>query len=237
MASQQPVRQYRYFEFVMVAFVVVLVCSNLIGPAKAAQVDLPLIGAITFGAGVLFFPISYVFGDILTEVYGYSRARRVIWSGFAALFFAAIMAAVVVALPPAPGWPNQQVYEVAFGNTWRIALASMIAYFCGEFVNSFVLAKMKVATQGKYMGARFVGSTVAGEAVDSALFYPLAFYNSGIMPNELVITLVFSQFITKTLVEIAFLPVTYRVVAFLKRAENEDHFDRKTDFNPFKLKA
>jgi uncharacterized integral membrane protein (TIGR00697 family) len=237
MASQQPVRQYRYFEFVMVAFVVVLVCSNLIGPAKAAQVDLPLIGAITFGAGVLFFPISYVFGDILTEVYGYSRARRVIWSGFAALFFAAIMAAVVVALPPAPGWPNQQVYEVAFGNTWRIALASMIAYFCGEFVNSFVLAKMKVATQGKYMGARFVGSTVAGEAVDSALFYPLAFYNSGIMPNELVITLVFSQFITKTLVEIAFLPVTNRVVAFLKRAENEDHFDRKTDFNPFKLKA
>ena len=237
MASQQPVRQYRYFEFVMVAFVVVLVCSNLIGPAKAAQIDLPLIGAVTFGAGVLFFPISYVFGDILTEVYGYSRARRVIWSGFAALFFAAIMAAVVVALPPAPGWPNQQVYEIAFGNTWRIALASMIAYFCGEFVNSFVLAKMKVATEGRYMGARFVGSTVAGEAVDSALFYPLAFYNSGIMPNDLVFTLVISQFITKTLVEICFLPVTFRVVAFLKRAENEDHYDRKTDFNPFKVEV
>ena len=145
------------------------------------------------------------------------------------------MAAVIVALPPAPNWPNQKVYEIAFGNTWRIALASMFAYFCGEFVNSFVLAKMKVATEGKYMGARFVSSTVAGEAVDSALFYPLAFYNSGIMPNELVITLVFSQFITKTLVEIAFLPITYRVVAFLKRAENEDHYDRNTDFNPFKL--
>jgi uncharacterized integral membrane protein (TIGR00697 family) len=232
---QQPARQYRYFEFVMVAFVVVLVCSNLIGPAKAAQIELWWIGPVTFGAGVLFFPISFVFGDILTEVYGYSRARRVIWSGFAALLFAAFMATVVVALPPAPNWPNQKVYEIAFGNTWRIALASMFAYFCGEFVNSYVLAKMKVATNGRFMGARFVGSTVAGEAVDSALFYPLAFYNSGIMPNELVITLVFSQFITKTLVEIAFLPITYRIVAFLKRAEQEDYYDRNTDFNPFKV--
>jgi queuosine precursor transporter len=235
--TEQPARRYRYYEFVMVAFVVVLVCSNLIGPAKAAQIDLPLIGAVTFGAGVLFFPISYVFGDVLTEVYGYSRARRVIWAGFAALAFAAVMAAVIVALPPAPTWPNQKVYEIAFGNTWRIALASMLAYFCGEFVNSFVLAKMKVWTQGRYQGARFVGSTVAGEAVDSALFYPLAFYDSGIMPNELVITLVFSQFIAKTLVEIAFLPLTYRVVAFLKRAENEDHYDRNTNFNPFKIET
>jgi uncharacterized integral membrane protein (TIGR00697 family) len=232
---QQPARQYRYFEFVMVAFVVVLVCSNLIGPAKAAQIELWWIGPVTFGAGVLFFPISFVFGDILTEVYGYSRARRVIWSGFAALLFAAFMATVVVALPPAPKWPNQKVYEIAFGNTWRIALASMFAYFCVEFVNSYVLAKMKVATNGRFMGARFVGSTVAGEAVDSALFYPLAFYNSGIMPNELVITLVFSQFITKTLVEVAFLPITYRIVAFLKRAEQEDYYDRNTDFNPFKV--
>ena len=231
---QQP-RQYRYFEFVMVAFVVVLVCSNLIGPAKAAQVDLPLIGAVTFGAGVLYFPISYVFGDILTEVYGYDRARRVIWAGFGGLMFAAVMAAVVVALPPAPGWPNQTVYEIAFGNTWRVAVASMVAYFCGEFVNSFVLAKMKVWTGGRFMGARFVGSTVAGEAVDSALFYPLAFYNSGLMPNELVLTLVYSQFITKTLVEVALLPVTYRVVAFLKSAENEDYYDRNTSFSPFKL--
>jgi len=233
----QPVRRFRYFEFVMVAFVVVLVCSNLIGPAKAAQVQLPWWGPVTFGAGVLFFPISYVFGDILTEVYGYSRARRVIWSGFAALLFAAVMASVVVALPHAPNWPNQAAYEIAFGNTWRIALASMFAYFCGEFVNSFVLAKMKVATNGRYQGARFVGSTIAGEAVDSALFYPLAFYNSGIMPNELVITLAYTQFVTKTLVEIAFLPVTYRIVAFLKRAENEDYYDRDTDFNPFKIET
>ncbi len=228
---------YRYFDLVMVAFVVVLVCSNLIGPAKAATLDLPFVGAVTFGAGVLFFPVSYIFGDILTEVYGYDRARRVIWTGFAALVFAAIMAAVVVALPPAPAWPNQKVYEIAFGNTWRIAGASMFAYFCGEFVNSFVLAKMKVASEGRNMRTRFVASTVAGEAVDSTLFYPLAFYNSGIMPNELVMTLVLSQFVTKTLVEIAFLPMTTRIVTALKRVENEDHFDRDTDFNPFKVRV
>ena len=230
-------RTYKYFDFVMFAFVVVLVCSNLIGPAKAAQIDLPLIGAVTFGAGVLFFPISYIFGDILTEVYGYSRARRVIWTGFAALAFAALMAAVVVALPPAPTWENQKVYEIAFGNTWRIAGASMIAYFCGEFVNSYVLAKMKIATEGRYVRTRFVASTVAGEAVDSTIFYPLAFWNSGIMPNELVLTLVVSQFVTKTFVEIAFLPVTTRIVTALKKAENEDHYDRDTDFNPFTLKV
>lgn len=230
-------RNFRYFDLVMAAFVTVLICSNLIGPAKAAQIELPLLGAVTFGAGVLFFPISYIFGDVLTEVYGYSRARKVIWAGFAALMFAAVMAAVVVALPPAPGWPNQKVYEIAYGNTWRIVAASMIAYFCGEFVNSYVLAKMKVRDEGRRMWARFVGSTIAGEAVDSLLFYPLAFWDSGIMPNELVMTLVVSQFVTKTAVEIVFLPVTYRVVEFLKRAEHEDHYDRDTDFNPFHLES
>ena len=230
-------RTYRYFDIVMVAFVVVLICSNLIGPAKAATLTLPIFGPVTFGAGVLFFPISYIFGDILTEIYGYARARRVIWTGFAALIFAAVMATVVVALPPAPTWPNQHVYEIAFGNTWRIAGASMIAYFCGEFVNSYVLAKMKVASEGRHITWRFVASTIAGEAVDSLMFYPLAFYNSGIMPNELVLTLMISQFVAKTLVEICFLPLTVRIVAALKRAENEDYYDRTTDFNPFKLEA
>ena len=230
-----PQRTYRYYDLVMVAFVVVLVCSNLIGPAKAAQINLPLIGPVTFGAGVLFFPISYIFGDVLTEVYGYGRDRRVIWAGFAALVFASIMAAVVVALPPAPTWPNQKVYEIAFGNTWRIAGASMLAFVCGSFVNSYVLAKMKVASEGARMRTRFVASTIAGEAVDSAMFYPLAFYNSGIMPNELVVTLMLSQFVAKTAVEVVMLPVTTRVVGALKRAESEDHFDRDTDFNPFRL--
>ncbi|MDX2309426.1 MAG: queuosine precursor transporter [Hyphomicrobium sp.] len=234
--GSQP-RTYRYYDLVMVAFVVVLVCSNLIGPAKAAQLDLPLIGAITFGAGVVFFPISYIFGDILTEVYGYGRDRRVIWAGFAALAFASLMAAVVVALPPAPGWPNQAAYEIAYGNTWRVAGASMIAFVCGSFVNAFVLAKMKVWNAGQYMRTRFVASTVAGELVDSALFYPLAFWNSGIMPNELVMTLVVSQFVAKTLVEVVFLPVTVPIVRALKAAENEDYYDRATDFNPFSIKS
>ena len=230
-------RSYRYYEFVLVAFVTVLVCSNLIGPAKIAQVDLPLVGALTFGAGVLFFPISYVFGDILTEVYGYARARRVIWCGFGALAFASFMASVVVALPPAPFWQHQGAYEIAFGSTWRIVGASMIAYFCGEFVNSFVLAKMKIATAGRWLWTRTIGSTIAGEAVDSALFYPLAFYGSGIIQNDKLPIVMLAQFVFKVGVEVAFTPITYKIVGALKRAEHEDYYDRDTDFTPFTLKA
>src|SRR5687767_5154590 len=228
---------YRYYEFVLVAFVTVLVCSNLIGPAKVAQIDLPMIGAFTFGAGVLFFPISYVFGDILTEVYGYARARRVIWCGFGALAFASLMAAVVVALPPAPFWQHQAAYEIAFGSTWRIVGASIIAYFCGEFVNSFVLAKMKIATAGRWLWTRTIGSTIFGEAVDSALFYPLAFYGSGIIPNDKLPLVMLAQFVLKVGVEVVFTPVTYKIVGALKKAEREDYYDRNTDFSPFTLKA
>jgi uncharacterized integral membrane protein (TIGR00697 family) len=230
-------RQYRYYEFVMAAFVTVLICSNLIGPAKIAHLTLPVAGDVIFGAGVLFFPISYVFGDVLTEVYGYARSRRVIWAGFGALAFAALMAAVVVALPPAPQWKNQPAYEIAFGSTWRIAAASMIAYFAGEFVNSFVLAKMKIATEGRWLWSRFVGSTIFGEGVDSLIFYPLAFYGSGIIPNELLPRVMLSQFVAKVGVEIVFMPVTYRIVGFLKRAEREDYYDRDTRFTPFSLKV
>lgn len=230
-------RNYRYYEFVLVAFVTVLVCSNLIGPAKIAQIDLPLVGVLTFGAGVLFFPISYVFGDILTEVYGYARARRVIWCGFGALAFASFMATVVVALPPAPFWQHQGAYEVAFGSTWRIVGASMIAYFCGEFVNSFVLAKMKIATRGRWLWSRTIGSTLAGEAVDSALFYPLAFYGSGIIPDDKLPIVMLAQFVFKVAVEVAFTPITYKIVGVLKRAEQEDYYDRDTNFTPFTLKA
>jgi len=230
-------RSYRYYEFVMAAFVTVLICSNLIGPAKIAQLELPLLGTIVLGAGALFFPISYVFGDILTEVYGYSRARRVIWAGFAGLGFASFMAAMVVALPPAPFWRHQAAYEVAFGSTWRIVAASMIAYFCGEFVNSYTLAKMKILTAGKWLWTRTIGSTIVGEAVDSALFYPLAFYGSGIIPNDKLPLVMLAQFVAKVSVEVVFTPVTYKVVGWLKRAESEDYYDRKTDFNPFSLKA
>ena len=231
-----PQRQYRYYDLVMVAFVTVLICSNLIGPAKIAQLDLPVLGVVTFGAGVLFFPISYVFGDILTEVYGYDRARKVIWAGFAGLIFASVMATIVVALPPAPFWNHQAAYEIAFGSAWRIVLASMIAYFCGEFVNSFVLAKMKVLTQGRWLWSRTIGSTIAGEAVDSALFYPLAFYGTGIIPDDKLPLVMVAQFVAKVGVEVAFTPLTYRIVNALKRAEQEDYYDRTTNFNPFVLK-
>jgi len=231
-ASRRP---YRYFEFVMAAFVVILVCSNLIGPAKIAQLDLPIVGAVTFGAGVLFFPISYVFGDVLTEVYGYARSRRVIWAGFGGLAFASIMASVVVALPPAPFWQHQAAYEIAFGSAWRVALASMVAYFCGEFVNSYVLAKMKIATEGRWLWTRTIGSTIFGEGVDSLLFYPLAFYGSGIIPDDKLPMVMLAQFIAKVGVEAVFTPVTYAVVGFLKRAEDEDYYDRRTRFTPFTL--
>ena len=233
--STHHARQYRYYDLVMAAFVCVLICSNLIGPAKISQIDLPYLGTVTFGAGVLFFPISYVFGDILTEVYGYARARKVIWAGFTGLGFASFMAAVVVALPPAPFWHNQPAYEIAFGSTWRIVLASMCAYFCGEFVNSYVLAKMKILTAGRWLWTRTIGSTIFGEAVDSSLFYPLAFYGSGIIPNDKLPLVMLSQFVIKVAVEVVFTPVTYKIVNALKRAEREDYYDRDTDFNPFSL--
>ncbi len=230
-------RSFRYYDLVMVAFVTVLVCSNLIGPAKIAQLDAPLLGVLTFGAGVLFFPISYVFGDVLTEVYGYARSRRVIWAGFAALAFASLMAWVIVQLPPAPFWHNQPAYEVAFGSTWRIALASLIAFLCGELVNSYVLAKMKIWTAGRRLWTRTIGSTIFGEGVDSLLFYPLAFYGSGIIPDDKLPLVMVAQFFTKVGVEIVFTPVTYKIIAWLKAAEQEDYYDRNTDFNPFTLKT
>jgi len=234
--SIQPARPYRYYDLVMACFVTVLICSNLIGPAKIAQITLPYLGAVSFGAGVLFFPISYVFGDILTEVYGYARARKVIWAGFAGLGFASFMAAVVVALPAAPFWHHQSAYEIAFGSTWRIVLASMCAYFCGEFVNSYVLAKMKILTRGKWLWTRTIGSTIFGEAVDSALFYPLAFYGTGLIPDDKLPLVMLSQFVAKVAVEVLFTPLTYKVVKMLKRAEREDYYDWDTDFTPFSLK-
>ena len=227
---------FRYYDFVMVAFVTVLLCSNLIGAAKAAQVELAFFGTVTFGAGVLFFPISYIFGDVLTEVYGYGRDRRVIWAGFAALTFAALMSWVVLALQPAAD-PFNQTYqahlEAVFGNTPRIIAGSIIAFWCGSFVNSFVMAKMKVAMQGRALWMRTIGSTICGELVDSSLFYVIAFY--GIWSNSQLVKVILAQYILKTTWEIIMTPFTYKVVAFLKRKENEDYFDTNTNFNPFHL--
>jgi uncharacterized integral membrane protein (TIGR00697 family) len=214
----------------MASFVTVLLCANLIGASKLATVF-----GYTFGAGVLFFPISYVFGDILTEVYGYARARKVVWAGFGALLFASLMSAVVLAFPPAPGWPHQAAFETVFGNTPRIALASLVAYFAGEFTNSFVLAKMKVAMQGRHLYARTIGSTIAGEAVDSLIFYPLAFL--GVWTPAQVLAVMISNYAIKVLWEAVMTPFTYKIVGFLKRAEDEDYYDRDTDFTPFSLSA
>ncbi|MBX9675604.1 MAG: queuosine precursor transporter [Methylotenera sp.] len=227
--------QYKYYDFIMAAFVTVLVCSNLIGPAKVTQVDAPLLGTLTFGAGVLFFPISFIFGDILTEVYGYSASRRVIWAGFAGLAFASLMAWMIVALPPAPFWNNQHEYEVAFGSTWRISLAGLVAFAVGEFVNSFIMAKMKLIAAGKRLWQRTITSTIFGEAIDTVLFVPLAFWNTGIIPNDKIPLIIGAQIVAKIAVEVAFTPAVYKIVAFLKRAENEDYYDKHTDFNPFKL--
>lgn len=223
-------RQYRYYEFVMAAFVCVLLCSNLIGASKVASV-----GNFAFGAGVLFFPISYIFGDVLTEVYGYARARRVVWAGFGAMIFASFMSYVVLALPPAEGWPHQAAFETVFAATPRIVIGSLIAFFCGELCNSFVLAKLKIATNGKYLWLRTIGSTIVGEGVDSLLFYPIAFY--GIWETDLVVKVMLSNYCIKVGWEAVITPFTYIVVNWLKRAEGEDYFDRQTDFNPFTLKT
>jgi uncharacterized integral membrane protein (TIGR00697 family) len=253
-------REYRYYDFVMAAYVCILLCSNLIGPAKETSIQIPLFNSlyrwcstwsvctgpatgathgtitITFLSGVLFFPISYIFGDILTEVYGYGRDRRVVWAGFGALIFASIMAAVVVHLPPSESsLANQAAVEAIFGNTPRIVLASITAFLCGTFVNSYVLAKMKIWTRGRWLWTRIVGSTLCGELVDSVIFYFVAFY--GRMPGTHLVAIMFTQYALKSAWEIVAAPLTYRVVAFLKRAENEDYYDIHTNFTPFSLKA
>lgn len=234
----RPVGQYRYYDFVMAAFVAILLCSNIIGAAKAAQVTLPVFGTVTFGAGILFFPISYIFGDILTEVYGYGRDRRVIWAGFGALIFAALMSVVVLSLTPAADPFNaeyQTHLQAVFGNTPRIIFGSIFAFWCGSFVNSYVMAKMKIWSNGHKLWSRIIGSTVCGEFVDSSLFYVIAFY--GIWPDHQLVSVIVAQYILKTGWEVVMTPVTYRIVAFLKRVENEDYYDRDTNFNPFKLRA
>lgn len=221
----------------MAAFVAVLLCSNLIGVHKVTSIDLPFYGNYIYGAGVLFFPISYLFGDILTEVYGYARSRKVIWAGFGALIFASLMSFIVTSLPPASTMSAEQesALNLIFGQTPRIVLASLLAFWLGEFANSFVLAKMKIFSQGRYLWMRTIGSTFAGEAVDSLIFYPVAFY--GIWSNEQVISVMIGNYFIKVFWEVLATPFTYKIVAFLKRAEQVDFYDKDTDFNPFKLEV
>jgi len=228
--------QTKYYDLIMAAFVIVLVCSNLIGPAKVTQIDLPILRTLTFGAGVLFFPISFIFGDVLTEVYGYAASRRVIWVGFAGLAFASFMAWMIVILPPAPFWHNQAAYEVAFGSAWRVSLAGLIGFAMGEFANSWIMAKMKIRSAGKHLWQRTISSTVVGESIDTVVFVPLAFWNTGVIPNDKIPLIIGAQIISKILVEVAFTPIVYKIVNFLKKAENEDYYDYKTNFNPFSIK-
>jgi uncharacterized integral membrane protein (TIGR00697 family) len=227
-------KRLRYFDFVMAAFVTILLLSNVLGAGKRAAIDLPLIGLWPFGAGILFFPLSYVIGDVLTEVYGYARARRCIWAGFAATLFMAAMAWVVVALPPASDWPGQAAYESVFGQVPRIVLASVVAFWLGEFANSYVLARMKVLTRGRHLWTRTIGSTIVGQGVDSLIFYPLAFYGAPGWPVEAMLTVMATQFALKVAWEALLTPVTYAVVGFLKRREGVDVYDEATDFTPFR---
>ncbi len=230
-ADELAGRQLRYYDFAMAAFAVILICSNLIGAGKQATFTLPGYGPVIFGAGILFFPLGYVLGDVMTEVYGYARARRVVWVGFAASVFAAAMAFVVVSLPAAPGWAGQSALAEVFGQVPRIFVASILAFWAGEFANSFVLARMKVWTGGKHLWTRTIGSTVVGQGVDSLIFYPLAFL--GVWETSAVIEVLVTNYLLKVLWEIVLTPVTYRVVAWFKRAEGLDVFDTATDFTPF----
>ena len=216
-------RQLRYYDIVMAAFVAVLLLSNVIGAAKLSQFH-----GFVFGAGILFFPVSYVLGDVLTEVYGYARARRTIWVGFGAMLFLAFMSWAVVAMPPAPGWGGQGAYEAVFGQVPRIVIASITAFWAGEFVNSYILARMKIWT-----GGRIIGSTIFGQGVDSLIFYPVAFW--GVWSDAQLITVMATNWALKVAWEAALTPVTYVVVGALKRREGIDLYDEGTDFTPFRV--
>ena len=238
-AAKTP-HNFRYFDLVMAAFVTILLLSNIIGAAKLSAIPLPgwpdgwwpaPEGMFIFGAGILFFPLSYVIGDVLTEVYGYARARRVIWVGFAAMVFMAFMSWAVVAMPAADSWKGQSAYEQVFGLVPRIVLASIIAFWAGEFVNSFVMARMKIWTQGKALWSRTIGSTFVGQGVDSMLFYPIAFL--GIWDTRDVLLVMVTNWALKVAWEALLTPVTYVAVGWLKAREQVDIFDFDTEFSPF----
>lgn len=231
-----PGKSFRYYDLIMVAFVTVLLCSNLIGPGKSCRLELSG-SRIVFGAGNIFFPISYLFDDVLTEVYGYARSRRVIWAGFAAMVFATIMSLAVIHLPVDRGEPYsvrlQPAIELVFGNSWRIVAGSLLAFWAGDFVNSYVLAKMKIWTSGRWLWTRTVGSTIAGEGVDSIVFYPAAF--AGLWTTHTLTSVILFNWVAKVAVEVALTPFTYWVVGKLKRIEGIDYYDRDTNFTPFSL--
>lgn len=222
-------RNYKYFDLILGAFVAVLIISNI------ASTKILKLGPFNFDGGTLLFPLAYIFGDILTEVYGYQRSRRVIWMGFFSALLMSLVLMIVGSLPPAAGWENQEAYQKILGLTPRIVIASLLAYFAGEFSNSFTLAKLKIFTKGKWLWTRTIGSTLIGEGVDTLIFVMIAFY--GILPTPLLIAVILSNYIFKCGVEIVFTPATYKIVGLLKREEQEDYYDYQTDFNPFSLRV
>ena len=221
------IKNYRYFDIIVGLFVAVLLISNI---ASTKIVD---IWRFTFDGGTIIFPLSYIFGDILTEVYGYKQSRRAIWIGFLSAMIMSLVLGLVGLISPAEGWDLQEAYMAILGQTPRIVTASLIAYFAGEFSNSYILAKMKVFTKGKWLAARTIGSTIAGQAIDTLIFVFIAFY--GVFPTSLLLAIIVSNYIFKVLLEVAFTPLTYKIVNTLKRAEGVDHYDRKTNFNPFQF--
>lgn len=221
----RPVRQYRYLDLLINLFVVVLLVSNLIA-AKLTQV-----GPLVFSAAQMLFPITYIFGDIFTEVYGYGASRKAIWIGFLSSILLAVLGLLAVALPPAQAFHNQDAFKTIFGIVPRVIAASLVAYFAGEFANSFTLAKLKLLTNGKYLWTRTVGSTIVGQGVDTVLVMVLLF--AGSQPPGLIVRLILSGYLFKVVYEVLATPLTYAVVNFLKRAEGVDYYDRHTNFSPF----
>ena len=229
--------RHRWLPAITAVFVTSLIISNI------TAVKLISVGPFVLPAAILIFPISYIFGDILTEVYGYARARRVIWIGFGCNLLAVLIIWVSIELPPAPFWrigsfaspqSSQQAYQAIFGFTPRILAASFVAYLVGEFLNSFVLAKMKIATRGRHLWMRIIGSTLVGQLVDSGIFILLTFY--GTISSSALGPLVVTQWLMKSAYETVITPFTYIVVNYLKRVEQEDYYDRQTNFNPLTWK-
>jgi uncharacterized integral membrane protein (TIGR00697 family) len=219
--------RFKYLEILTGLFVAVLLISNIV------SVKIVKLSSFTFDGGTILFPLSYIFGDILTEVYGYRTSRRVIWVGFGAAALMSVVFAVVGRMPAPAEWTDQAAYERILLYTPRLVLASLIAYFCGEFSNSYVLAKMKILTRGRYLWTRTIGSTLVGEGVDTALFCVIAFY--GTFSNHLLLAIIVSNYIFKCGFEAVATPATYKVVGFLKRTEQIDYYDVGTNFNPFAI--
>jgi uncharacterized integral membrane protein (TIGR00697 family) len=222
-------RHYKHLELLIHIFVVVLLVSNLVA-AKITQ-----IGPLTFSGAQMLFPITYIFGDIFTEVYGYAASRRAIWIGFLASTLLALLGLFAVSLPPAPGFHNQEAYASIFGVVPRVIASSLIAYWAGEFANSYTLAKLKLLTHGKYLWTRTVGSTIVGQGVDTILVISLLF--AGSLPIATILNLIVSGYLFKVVYEVLATPLTYKVVSYLKRSEGIDTFDAHTDFNPFRASA